>query len=885
MAKLVCRPARWVRRLVGGTHGEALAAEIEAEFQHRRGIAGRIRRRLALWSLWCEISPRLLLFAAQRAQARRQRAPRTGGFMDSVAYMLRSAARSLRLRPAFTAMVVLILALGIGANTAIFSVVNGVLLRPLAYADADALMTVLATRGGAGGRGSYMSHPDLADLAAESPSIERLTGFSETTATLTGMGEPALLAATRVSDGLLATFSLAPQLGRDVRADEFGANAAAVVLISDAFWRQYFGGRPDVIGQTLVLNGALYEIVGVAPAGFDFPAGTDLWYPRHIDPEGCGRDCHTWRTIGRLAPGATLAAAQAEADAIAANLAAAFPDSNFEKGFQLTSLRDETVGSVRVGLWVLLGAVGVVLLIACANVANLMLARAASRQGEVALRAALGASPRQLAGALLVESGLLALLGAAGGLLLARGGVVLLLRLSAGNLPRTEMIALDGTVLLFTLGLAVLVALLFGAAPALQLARLPLSISLGSAGRGSDLAAGSRRLRAALTAAEVALSVVLLVAAGLLLRTFFQLHAVDPGFETRHIVRFSLWLPEARYAELDHIRATFREIEANIAAIPGVEAVGSVYGAPMDVASTAGDVIVEGVEPPPPGRENGAAIRPMGPGYLETMRIPLLAGRLLQAADDAGSADVAVVNQAFVRENFPDRDPLGARVRVTVDQGFGSPYWTIVGVVGDVRSSALTVDPRPEVYVPHGRFGAGYLTLNVRTAAEARARVDAIRSEVRAVDPDLPLQRIETIDEVVQRAVAPTRFFLVGVSAFAGIATLLAAVGLYSVMAYLVSQRTREIGVRVALGADSSRIVRMVVGDGMRPAGLGLAVGLAIALAGTRLIESLLFGVAAWDPLTLLAVPATLGAVVITAIVLPALRASRVDPLRTLRSD
>jgi putative ABC transport system permease protein len=380
-------------------------------------------------------------------------------------------------------------------------------------------------------------------------------------------------------------------------------------------------------------------------------------------------------------------------------------------------------------------------------------------------------------------------------------------------------------------------------------------------------------------------SVVMLVAAGLLLRSFFQLYAVDPGFETRHVVRFSLSLPEARYPELEQLRTTFRTLERNIAALPSVEAVGSVYGAPMDVAGSAGDVIVEGVEPPPPGRENSAAIRPVSPGYLETMRIPLLAGRALEAADDSSDRYVAVVNETFVRENIADRDPLGERVRVTVDMGYGSPYWTIVGVVGDVRSIGLTREPRAEVYVPHGRMGPGYMNVNVRSVAEAPGLIDALQAEVRAIDPDLPLQRLETMTEVVERAVAPSRFFLVGVAVFAALATLLAAVGLYGVMAYLVSRRSREIGVRVALGASSSSIVRLVMADGLRPTVLGLLVGLALAVAGGRMIESLLFGVDARDPLILCAVPALLTVVAIFAILTPAARASRIDPLRTLTGE
>jgi putative ABC transport system permease protein len=879
-----CRPARWIHRLLGDPHGAALATEVDNEYIDRRRIPGRLRRRLALWALWAELSPQLLHFAVERARARRRRAPRRGGIMDSFAYMLLTAARSLRRRPAFTALVAITLALGIGANTAIFSVVNGVLLQPLPYPEAHSLVMAWVAPDGPDDVPGYMSYPDITDLREGSPSIERLAGVSASTTTLTGMGDPTLLTVARVSDGLLEIFGLAPALGRDLRAEEYGADAAAVVVISHAFWQQHFGDSDAVLGQSLTLNGRSYEVVGVAPQGFDYPEATEVWIPRSL-PDSCARSCHTWHAIGRLAPGATLAAAQSEADAIAANLSQAYPSSNLDKTFLLRTLRDQMVGNVRTGLWLLLGAVGAVLLIACANVANLMLARAASRRAEVSLRAALGATPRQLVGVLLLESLMLALLGAAAGLALAYGGIGLLQRLAAGAVPRLEMIRIDGTVLLFTLGLAVLVALVFGASPARRLGRLSLSAALGSAGRGSDMAAGSRRLRGALTAVEMCVSVVLLVGAGLLLRTFVQLYAVDPGFETHNIVRFSLSLPAARYGELEQQRTTFREIERDIAALPGVEAAGSVYGAPMDWASTAGDVIIEGAEPPPPGRENGAAIRPMGPGYLETMRIPLVAGRLLEPADDTSGRAVALVNEAFVRENFPDRDPLGERVRITVDMGFGSPFWTIVGVVGDVHSSGLTRAPRAEVYVPHGQFGSNYLTISVRARGNPDGLIDALRARVHAVDPDLPLQRIETIDDVVERAVAPTRFFLVGVATFAAVAMLLAVVGLYGVVAYLASQRTREIGVRIALGASTRNIVRMMMADGLRPAALGLLAGVALSVVAGRLVDSLLFGIARHDPLTLATVPALLAGVAILAVAVPAVRAARVDPLHSLRRE
>ncbi len=884
MRRFHCRQARWVAWLVGGPHGESLGSEIERQFNARRRLRGKLRRRIALLSLWRELSPAVFLFAGRRIFTRRPR----NSFADRIdptVYAIRAAWRSLWRRPGFTVLAVGTLALGIGANTAIFSIVNGVLLRPLPYHEAEELLTVWVAPGQPGGSRGSMSYPDIADVREQAPSIESLVGLSSSSLTLTGMGEPAILTAVRVSDGLLSTFKLAPIIGRDIRNDEFGPDSPAVVVISHSLWQQRFGGRDDVLGETLTLDGFPFEVVGVAPQGFDYPFEADLWYPRRINPESCGRGCHTWLTIGRLTPGARIAAAQAEADGIAANLSQAYPKSNLDKRFAVISLREQIVGDVRLGLWVLLGAVGAVLMIACANVANLMLARAAARRGEIAVRAALGASPRQLAATLLIESGILASLGAVAGLLLARAGIGALQRLSAGSVPRVDLVSIDASVLAFTGAVSAIVALLFGFSPAMHLVRTPVTLGLSASGRGSDLAAGGRRLRAALTAVEVGLSVVLLVGAGLLLRTFVQLYAVDPGFETRQVLRFTLSLPAARYGELDQMRIAFRSIENDLAALPGVESVGSIYGAPMHNSGTAGDLIIEGEEPAPPGREKGAAIRSISPGYMETMRIPLVAGRALGPADDTSELNVAVVNEALVRDNFPDGNAIGRRVRVTASLGFDSPFWTIVGVVGDVRSSRLTREPRPELYVPHGRFGAGYMVVNLRAVAAGPDLVEAVRERVQAFDPDLPLQRIETIDQVVERAVAPTRFFLVGVAVFATVATALAAVGLYGVMAYLVSHRTREIGIRVALGADRGEILRMVVRDGLRPTAVGLAAGILLSLVGGRLIEGLLFGVDAGDPAVLVSVPLALSLVALAAIAVPAARACRVDPLRSLRAD
>jgi len=794
------------------------------------------------------------------------------------------ALRSLARRPGFTGVVVLTLALGIGANTAIFSVVNGVLLRPLPYPDAHELVTVGVAPDDPGEEPGNMSYPDLADLEAGSPTLASVVGYSSSGMTVTDPGDPRIVDGTRVSAGLLPVFGLAPTLGRDIRAEEFGRDAARVVVVGHGFWERNFGASDDALGRRIEVNGVSFEVVGVAPEGFDFPDGTELWIPRRIDVEECARACHTWRTVGRLAPGATLEAARASADRIAANLSEAYPRFNTGKTFSVESLQARMVGDVRRGLWMLLGAVGLVLLIACANVANLLLVRASSRTGEVAVRAALGASRGRLTAQILVESAVLSVLGGAVGLGVAFGGVELLRRVSPGTIPRIDQVGIDGTVLLFAAGLVLAVTLLFGLSPALRLARSSITENLLQGGRGSG-GDGGRRSRSALLAVEVALSLVLLVGAGLLLRTFGQLYAVDLGYETREVVRFTLNLPEARYDTLPEVRTFYRNLEDRIRSLPGVAAVGSIYGAPLGLGNAVGTVHVEGRPRPEPGRGVGAAIHPIGPGYLEAMRIPVIRGRGLEPSDDADAEPVAVVNRRFAERVFPGEETIGQRVEVTIDMGYGAPPWRIVGVVGDVRSTALTREPRPEIYVPHGQFGPEFMTVTVRAEAGAGGLLSRIRTEVREMDPNLPLIEPETMEEAVSSQVAPTRFYLFLVALFAGVAVVLAGVGLYGVVSYLVSRRTREIGLRVVLGADRGEIVRMVVVQGLRPAALGMAAGLAAALWGARLLESLLYGVPPRDPWVMVGVSLLLGALVVAASWLPARRATRVDPVEALRAE
>ena len=773
-----------------------------------------------------------------------------GMMMGNLAQDLRFALRSLWRRPGFAVVAVATLALGIGANTAIFSVVNGVLLNSLPYPDPSGLITIDEAPSGPGAPPGSMSGPDIFDIESEAPSISTLVGVNAPDMTLTGLGDPQVIEVTRLTQGLMATFHVTPFLGRDIRADEFGVDGPLIIVLGYGFWQSRFGGSPDALGGTVTLNGIDYEVVGIAPEGFAYPSTAELWVPRRLDLEGCGRGCSTMRPVGRLAVGSTVESAQAELDALALNLEAAYPDTNTGKRFLVRSLQDKVVGGVQRGLWLILGAVGIVLVIACANVANLFLVRASTRTGEVSVRSALGASRGRLVTQVMVESGVIAVIGGLSGLALAWFGVQLLPRFSAGGIPRIDEIGIDGPVLLFTLGTVALVTVLFGLAPAVTLARTSLRTGLGSGSRAGE-GRGSGRARSLLLGGEVALSAVLLVGAGLLLRSFSQLYAVDVGFETQEILRFKLNLPSGRYTDLDQITTFYRTLEERIRTIPGVEAAGSVWGPPLGRGNATGTVLVEGRPEPEPEEETGASIHPMGPGWMETMRIPVIRGRGLTEADDHDAEKVAVINEAFVRQNFPGEDPIGQNVRVTVGLGFGSPYWRIVGVVGDVRSRGLERETDAQIYMPHGQYGPRDMSVTVRSTPGAPPLLPVIREEVRAMDASLPLYQVETVEQALQRHVAPTRFYMILVGLFAGLAAVLAAVGLYGVVAYSVSRRTREIGLRVALGARRDGIVRLVVGQGMRPALIGLAVGLGLALLGGRVMETVLFGVQPRDPVIL----------------------------------
>ena len=798
---------------------------------------------------------------------------------------IRFALRSFRNRPGFTFMAVATLALGVGANTAIFSVVNGVLLEPLPYHEPEGLVSVVTVWTGHGAGLGSMSYPDLEDLERDAPSLESLVGVNTSSVTLTGMGAAEVMNVTRLTKGLMETFKIAPSLGRDIRAEEFGPDGPAVVVLSHSFWQARFGGSTDVLGKTIVMNDRSYEVVGVAAPGFDYPDRAELWVPRRLDPEGCGRGCHTMVGLGRLAPGATLEKAQAEIDQIGANLTAEFPDTNTNKRFLARSLQDQIVGDVKQGLLLLLGAVGLVVLIACANVANLLLVRASTRTGETAIRTAMGASRARLVGQALVECGALAVLGGLSGLLLAVSSLELLPKLVTG-IPRIESIAIDGEVLLFALVTVVFITILFGAAPAFAVARIPIRSALGQAtpGGGGE-SPGRRRFRGLLVASEMALCAILLVAAGLLLRSFAALYTVDVGFETKNVVRFNVMLSSLRYDSLDKIRTFYRDLEQELGTLPGVEAVGSVWGPPLGRGHATGSVLVAGRPEPAPEDEREAAIHSVGPGWMQTMRIRLVRGRALTTPDDSAPVPVAVVNETFVRENFPDEDPIGKDVRVSVSLGFGSPTWRIVGVMGDVRSRGLDVEPEAEIYVPHGLYGPEDMSITLRTHEGAPPVLPAARALLRRSSADVPMYRVETVEEAVKRQVAPTRFYLLLIGIFATLAALLAAVGLYGVVAYSASRRSREIGLRLALGAPRKDIMRMLLVQGMAPAAVGLSLGLLTAFFGGHVMGAILFGVEPRDPWIFLATSLLLVVVAILATIVPAHRASRIDPAHALRFE
>jgi putative ABC transport system permease protein len=823
--------------------------------------------------------------------------------MISLLQDLRFARRVLAASPGFTAVAVVTLALGIGANTAIFSVVDGVLLRRLPYDDPDRLVLLYQAKE-ATDRGSF-SPADYFDVARESRSFAGLAAFAPRQFNLTGDGEPERIAGLAVSGGFFDVLGAKCRWGAGFTAGADAAHAAHAAdtaadqaVLAHGLWQRRFGGDPALVGRTVRLDAGPVTVVGVLPPGFRFAPDRDAELfvrnatdlpPPPLPPDEdlrAVRGLHWFQVLGRLAPGVELSSARAEVEGIGHRLAAAPPETNAARDLVTVSLRDELVGGLRPALLTLLAAVGLVLLIACTNVANLLLARALARGRELAIRSTLGAGPFRLLRQLLAESLLLALAGGGLGLVLGYWGVEALVRLAPPDLAGLAEITLDHRVLAFTAAVALASVLVFGLVPAWLLSRPDSQAALKEGGRAT---AGARTglLRSLLVVAETALALVLLVGAGLLVRSFVALQAVDPGFDPDRVLTFSVAVPPAKYAEPARVAAFYQEAYDRLRALPGVESAGGVLTLPFAGSAAALAFSIEGEPDPPPGEERDAGYQVTGGGYFRTLRIPVVAGRDLEPSDGErgeggeGGRRVAVVNRAMARKYFPGTDPIGRRI--TFDDADEGGWMTVVGVVGDVRHFALDQPVRPEVYVPLAQDPWPFTTFVLRTTGDPMTLGEAARRAILEVDPDQPISRLRPMTAYLAESVAQRRFVLLLIGLFAAVAAVLAALGIYGVVAHSVTQRTHEIGIRMALGAGKRSVLADVLGRGMALAGLGVAAGAAAALAATRLLASLLYGVGAADPPTYAGVALLLAAVALVATLLPARRASRVEPMVALR--
>jgi predicted permease len=799
--------------------------------------------------------------------------------MDRLIQDLRIGVRSLSRQATFSLVAILTLALGIGATTAIFSVVYGVLLKPLPYVNGERIVAFGQTSRTTptepvDGSSSALN---FADWKQRSKTIPLMALYTSGQAVISHQGEADVVRMGSVSPGFFAVFRAAPIVGREFTVEESLPSGPRAAIISHAFWQERFGGRGDVLGQTVEVSGVPWPVVGVTPPGFGFPEGARLWLPVRNNDAQCGRGCVFLNGIGRLADGVSVDAAQQEMAAIATALEREFPGDNYDVTVMVQSLHDRSVGNVRLALVVLLAAVGMVLLIACANVANLLLVRGAGRQNELAVRTALGAGRKGLMSYLLAETVVLALSGGLAGVLLAWWGIQSLRALAPVNLPRLDEVAFDVPTLGFSFLLVSATSLVFGLGPALQLSRVPLARVLGQ--RGAAGSGRSRWTRSTLLVAEVALSLVLLLGAGLLLRSLAALQATDMGFSADGITVFTVSLPAARYPD-DQVIPTHDRLDAELGAMAGVTHVARISGLPLGPSENVRSFVRTDQPPPPPGQAPGALYRVVDAEYFQTMSIRLAGGRYFEATDRNGAQPVLIISRLMAEQFWPGEDPVGRSIRFS-----NKDTRTIVGVVENVRSQTLATQAAPEMYVPHAQTALRTVMYVVKGELPSAQVLSASRETVKRLDPRLPLIFPNSMRALVDEQLARPRFYLVLISLFAVLALVLAAVGLYGVVAFVVTQRTREIGVRMALGASQRRVVGLMLWHGLRPAALGMCVGLLLALALGRVVEGLLYQVRPHDPMTVVAVSAMLLVVVIVACAIPARRASSVAPAEALRSE
>jgi len=810
---------------------------------------------------------------------------------------IRYGLRILRKSPGFAAVAVIVLALGIGANTAIFSVVNAVLLRPLPYREPSRLMQVWHVPPPKNFPGMTMfsvSPANYLDWERQNDVFQSMAIYGFRSFNITGSEQPQALQASSVSHDFYSTLGVHPMLGRTFTGDEQQPGRSHVVILGYALWKSSFGGNPHIVGSSISLDDQPYTVVGVMPPKFKFPDWAQLWTPLGwTDQERAVRGNHNYLVIGRLKSGATMQQAQAEMNTISARLQKQYPGDDAGWGAVIVPLRDQIVGDVRPALLVLLGAVAFVLLIACANVANLMLAKTVSRRKELAIRAALGASRARILRQVLAEAVLLAVTGGALGLVVAHFGMELIVAFLSAQLPRAAEISLDGWVLAFTLGVSILAGLIAGLAPAWRYTRNDFDVheALKQASSRTETESGGTHTRAALVVSEVALSLMLLVGAGLMIRSLWALRSTDPGFNPGNVLTMVLPTSAARYPTLEQNIAFWDRVLPRVRAVPGVTYAGATDALPLSGDGSTQPVTVEGRPVLPMAEQPEVGVRRFTPGYLEAMRVPLLHGRLINDGDVAGRPPVTVISAGMAKQFWPHEDPIGKHLTLTFSPGIARE---VVGVVGDVKMDGLNVSqsqsmvyvPLAQMTLPPGEVWHGFsVSLVVRTATAPSSAASAITAAVHQVDSAQPVMQVETMEDMVADSISQQRFTMLLLAAFAGLALLLAAVGIYSVLSYSVRRRVREIGIRMALGAQIADVLRLVVMEGMKPTLLGLAIGVAAALALGRVVSKLIYGVSAADPATFAAVSALLAAVALAASIIPAYRATRVEPVKTLREE
>jgi predicted permease len=801
----------------------------------------------------------------------------------------RYALRMLAKNPAFTSIAIIALALGIGANSAIFSVVNAVLLRPLPFKHPEQLVMIWENAAHLGFPKDTPSPANFLDWQKQAQCFSGMAARAERSFNLTGVGEPERLEGQRVSANFFDLLGVPALLGRTFVSED-DRPGSHVVLLSYSLWQRRFGSDPAVIGRALTLNGESYTVVGVMPRLVQLPGSStrndELWVPIAFpQEEALQRGSHFLEVIARLKPDISLKQAQAEMETIAARLAQQYPFYNLRRGAVVVPLHEQVVGDIRPALLVLLGAVGFVLLIACANVANLLLARAAVRQKEIALRLALGASRSRLTRQFLTESVLLATFGAGLGLVLAVAGIRILRTFIPPSISQIQAISIDGRVLIFTALIAVFTGIAFGLGPAIHGSHLNLNDTLKEGGHDSAGGNKGHRVRSLLVIGEVAVSFVLLIGAGLLINSFFHLRNLDPGFRADHLLTMKVDLSEVKYPDRDHRSAFFDEVIRRVGALPGVQSVAVANNLPLTYNGDSMFISVEGLPDPPPDQQPDVIYRIIGPGYFATMGIPIIRGRDFTDQDKGDSKDVVVISEKTAQHFWPGQDPIGKRLKPG-SSASTAPWREVIGIVKDVRQNDFIASPKMQMYLNYRQLKSiPANALVARTSIEPMSLASSVRNAIWLVDKDQTVADIDTMDHIVAESVARQRFSMLLLGLFAGIALLLASIGIYGVISYSVAQRTREIGIRMALGARRTDVLQMTVMQALKLVGAGMMIGLLAAFLVTRLLGTLLFGITATDPITFAGISVVLLAVAILASYVPALRATRVDPISALRAQ